>query len=426
MAIDVDWLGVATNAYRIYVPRADMPVVQVSPEVRELDADAFRKDLRDLEASEEGMLWPKTHTHVTEVSQSGLNYARFVSIDDPYVLEFEDGQYAVRVTGANVNFLDVKVENQVSLLVQNSAGLVNLDAVLRKFEDTIYFNEDAGNTGTSATDGTRDNPVSSVDAALTLVASQGKIGVTIIKGSFVLDRDVTDLLFTGSGNPRTSLVNLNGRTLDTCKFERLTVTGNANSSVITTIECLLTGLTNVCGSFERSYVADVVLDTGADGVIFEECRSIVPGVTSQCLVDCNGREGFVQLNAWMGSLRLENLTNALTAVNVEMQAGDVVLAANCTAAFEVVVRGVGLLDDQSSIGDAINDLGLQSPAATRAAVLPDLTSVSALVERVRDLIEADYDATTSLLTIRNRDTGAVMLTKTITGGAVVATTVEDA
>jgi len=48
-----------------------------------------------------------------------------VEILSPYRVEFEDGQYSVRAVGANHNILDVKITNQVSLVVVLSAGLVN-------------------------------------------------------------------------------------------------------------------------------------------------------------------------------------------------------------------------------------------------------------------------------------------------------------
>ena len=124
MAISVDWTGVETNAYRILVPKADMPIIQASPEIRQLDVDAFRKELKDLEAAAEGMMWPDTHEHGGERTLSGVTYARFVEILGPYVLEFEDDQYTVSTTGANHNLADVKVANQVGIIVQNSAGLV--------------------------------------------------------------------------------------------------------------------------------------------------------------------------------------------------------------------------------------------------------------------------------------------------------------
>lgn len=125
MAIDVDWTGIATVPYRIFIPRTDMPIVQVSPEIRSLDVAQFKQDLGTLQADEEGIMWTDTFTHVGEVVLSGVTYARFVEIIAPYSVEFEDGQYTVIASGANHNIADVKVANQVSLVTQNSAGLIN-------------------------------------------------------------------------------------------------------------------------------------------------------------------------------------------------------------------------------------------------------------------------------------------------------------
>ena len=121
MALSVDWAGTK----RIFVPRADMPVIQASPEVRLLDADAFRLELKNLEAElTEGIVWPDTHKHTTETTLSGIIYARFVEIINGYTVEFEAGNYGVSIVGANTNILDVKVANSVSILTNNSAGLV--------------------------------------------------------------------------------------------------------------------------------------------------------------------------------------------------------------------------------------------------------------------------------------------------------------
>ena len=121
MALDIEWTtGVIT------IPRADMPVVQVSPEIRELDVNQFHQDLRTVHATVEGAPYPQTHVHVQEYTLSGITYARAIRILIPYSVTFEDGQYGVNVVGGNTNLLDVKNANQVSLLGNNSAGVINI------------------------------------------------------------------------------------------------------------------------------------------------------------------------------------------------------------------------------------------------------------------------------------------------------------
>jgi len=121
MAITMDWANLI-----IQVPRADMPIIQASPEIRSLDIDAFRLELKAIEASEEGIPFLDTHKHTTEVVLSGVTYARFVEIINSYTITFEDGLYSVNLFGANSNLLEATNQNQVSLRANNSSGLVRV------------------------------------------------------------------------------------------------------------------------------------------------------------------------------------------------------------------------------------------------------------------------------------------------------------
>lgn len=101
-----------------------MPIIQVSPERRSLNLNAFRLELKEIEGSVEGMAHRDMHDHTTTKTLGGVTYARSVEIINGYTVEFEDGQYGVVATGANSNLFDVVVDNQVSFLGNNSAGLV--------------------------------------------------------------------------------------------------------------------------------------------------------------------------------------------------------------------------------------------------------------------------------------------------------------
>ncbi|MDX1486576.1 MAG: hypothetical protein R3268_00140 [Acidiferrobacterales bacterium] len=124
MAITVDW---ATRV--INIPQADL--TSIGGSLYELDVDTLRTTLKDLEDDEEGMNFPDTHQHQGESVLSGVTYARTVEIINGYTVTFEDGQYRVRTVGANHNISDVMNLNQVSLITNNSAGLVNTGALTR-------------------------------------------------------------------------------------------------------------------------------------------------------------------------------------------------------------------------------------------------------------------------------------------------------
>lgn len=120
MALSVNWI---TRV--ITVPQADL--TPLGGGVYELDIDAFRLELKDLEDGE-GMPFPDTHRHNTTVTLGGVTLARTFEIINGYTVTFEDGQYAVNLVNANSNISDVANVNQVSIRSQNSAGLIQVSS----------------------------------------------------------------------------------------------------------------------------------------------------------------------------------------------------------------------------------------------------------------------------------------------------------
>lgn len=127
MAVTIDW---ATKV--ILVPTDFMSlIIPAGPGVEalyELDVNALRLALKDIEDSE-GMPYPDTHSHNTQLTLSGTTYARSVEIINGYKVEFDDSiidHYTVRCVGANHNIGDVKVRNTTSLIIGNSAGLITV------------------------------------------------------------------------------------------------------------------------------------------------------------------------------------------------------------------------------------------------------------------------------------------------------------
>lgn len=110
----------------IFVPQSYLTLV--SGTLYTMDTNQFRLDLKAWEASPDGMPWLRTNQHNTEVTVAGVTYARTIEIINGYSVEFEDGQYTVRLEGSNNNIFDVEglvlVQNQVQVIPTNSAGLI--------------------------------------------------------------------------------------------------------------------------------------------------------------------------------------------------------------------------------------------------------------------------------------------------------------
>lgn len=119
MGLSITWATKVIN-----VLQGDLTFIGGS--VYELDTDQFRKDLNALQASADGIVFETTHEHTAPKTLAGTTFARFIEIINGYTIDFEDGKYQVNLVGSNNNILDVKTVNQVSLAVQNTAGLIQV------------------------------------------------------------------------------------------------------------------------------------------------------------------------------------------------------------------------------------------------------------------------------------------------------------
>lgn len=126
MAITTDW-----STLTFSVPQADLTLI--SGTLYELDTETvFRQGINAIMASEEGIVFEDSITHNTEVTVAGTTFARTIEVINGYSLTFTpDSQWTVRLAGSNNNLFDVENgilnQNQVQVISQNSAGLVNAD-----------------------------------------------------------------------------------------------------------------------------------------------------------------------------------------------------------------------------------------------------------------------------------------------------------
>lgn len=205
MAISIDW-----GTRIIYVPKSDLTLVQNNPsEIRSMDLNWFRIQLKNLEDSEVGIAYPDTHRHNSEVLLGGLTYARVIEIINDFTITFEDGQYAVNLTGANSNVGDKVNVNQVSVRSSNSAGMVvvsgagggidesTIHAALNSYVNKNLYKADISGLATSAQITTLsaevanlDSDISAVQADISAVDTKLNVIDTVVD---TIALDVTDI-----------------------------------------------------------------------------------------------------------------------------------------------------------------------------------------------------------------------------------------
>lgn len=365
MAIDVNWVTKV-----IFVPKADTTLIQASPEIREFDVLQFHLDLRTIQAAE-GQLYPTTHNHITGPVLSGTQYADVVEVLNPYTVEFEDGQYTVKVTGANNNIVDVKVANQVSVATENSAGLIaitgggggwdqlvsdyldpgtfGLSQAEQEYAHRIHIDVTGGAPGTTYPLGTHGNPVNNLADALTL-AAKFRCYEIMVMSPLTLYAGASGFKFVGLGE--SALVNVNGQALTDVEFERCTVTGDAAAcGPLRVIECWVSALANARGVFFNSILLDSLTASGSLRLL--DCAS---GVAGQAVpyVDMMGVAGATfEARRYSGGLDLRGMANVSNVASVELNGQMILGPTNVQGS--ISLRGIGTLSDTSGPNFTVSD-----------------------------------------------------------------------
>jgi hypothetical protein len=118
--ITIDW-----TTKIIHIPQNYLSFVSAGR--YSLDIEAFRNDLKNIEDTEEGMVFSNTHSRNAPVTLSGTTYSQTLEILTPYTVTFENTgiPYLVIASGANHNISDVtNYDGGMSLAIGNSAGLI--------------------------------------------------------------------------------------------------------------------------------------------------------------------------------------------------------------------------------------------------------------------------------------------------------------
>jgi hypothetical protein len=353
--------------YIISIPKADLTLVQSSPtEIRELNLNNFRLELKSWEDSEEGIVQPKTHTHNTEVNLSGLNYARIVEVLLPYSIEFEDGQYTINCVGANHNLSDVKVANQVSLIVNNAAGLIgNAQIEYGSFDGMVHLDPGSSNTGTIFPVGTPQSPVNNLADALLIASVRGFVKIRLyddltISGSV----DLTGFSIEG----RTSDVGLTIETAPTVAdltLESLTISDSTFDGDVTISFCSVKDCVYVDGYIYNCGLAGDLTLAGGDKSVIDDCYT--SDQDDPPVIDMGGSGNDLAMPNYSGLVTIKNLSGASNELGIGLDAGYVTLDSTITAG-SIIVSGVGILDDNSTGTAVVNTEGLLNKTTIATAV----------------------------------------------------------
>ena len=370
MAISIDW-----GTQVIFVPKSYTQFVSFGAfEIRQLDINEFRLDLKGLEASLEGMPHLKTHEHNTTIEVGGVTLARVVSIQNGYTVTFENGSYAVNLAGANSNIGDVVNLNQVQVRSANSAGLTFSEEINNQsyLGAKVFINTTGvGLSGTQFPRGTPTSPVDNYSDAK-IIADTRRFDSFDLTGNIDFPI-ITDLRNTNwfASSPITASIISPLPPLDILgsTFTKLSLAGYYNGAA-SFDECILGRATLPFFGFngqanDSGINGDIILDNGQlDNCILHNCFSTFAG-NSKPTLNCSGITNTdVNIRAYTGGFSVESLKSG-NNVSIDMLAGAIIIQPSCTGG-NITIRGVSELIDNSSSGCTVTTTGLLNTANVNA------------------------------------------------------------
>jgi len=327
VAITIDWPNKIIN-----VPRADMALNQLNPtEIRELPLNWFRMQLKDLEDDPIGMNYPDTHRHNTEVALGGLTYARVIEIINDYTITFEDGQYAVNLTGANSNVGDRVNVNQVSVRSANSAGMTSSpDIEYSSFNGMVYVDFTSPYAGTLFPIGTPRQPVNNTADAEAIAVYRG-FTTLHMTGNITLGAgvNISNYKIVGSNAMRCFITIEPEAAVNNCEITEATVTGTLDGGTLFR-SCVIDGINYVNGIIHQCALTDkpIVLGGNMPCVVLGS-YAMVYGGSSTINIDFNNSCVALMIRDCSGTFRLHNLTTPCYA-GIGLASGGVIIDASCT------------------------------------------------------------------------------------------------
>jgi hypothetical protein len=366
MAISIDY-----NTNIIFVPKTYTQFVSIDPqtglEIRQISLTTFAQDLADLQDDPEGAWAPTAFQYTAPISVGGVQLAPVVVILSPYIVEFEDGQYAVQLNGANTNVQDKVVVNQVSIRPNNSAGLTFSDSInSQSFTGAmVWVDSIDGEAGTQFPRGTPPNAVNNVTDAITIAIREG-LHKFHVGGSFVATGNVgIDRYYITAQTPADGVITASNLLVDDSGFERISI-GGSISGYGAFYQCFLgeaSPFTGVQGIFQSCIIkGNITLDASATmPIIFTDCSSGIAG-TSRPILNCNSTAAGINFRRYAGGLAVTNFNNASGSMTLDLMGADVSIDSNTCTAGELVVRGNGRLTDENgnliANGDSVINGGL--------------------------------------------------------------------
>ena len=342
--IEINW---ATKV--IFVPKFFLTLL--GGNLYELDTNAFRLALKNLEDDEAGMIYPVTHNHNSTVLLGGIEYARIIEMINGYTVTFEDGQYSVSLVGSNNNIADVVNINNVSVRSNNSAGLIQTKEIQQaSFNNRVTIDVTNGSSGTIYPVGTQQKPVNNLADAQFIAAARGFDSFYVL-GNLTLGAtdNVSNQHFYGQGATfnvkRTTITYTSGCITTNSHWHNCQIVG-VQGGESNYYECLIGALTNAHCHYDSCKMVGPLQFAASIGSTHTTDLINCYTSTNEYVVDANGSQLKQVYSNFVGRIKFINVTNAGASIALNISSGEVVIDSSCTAG-TIKVSGNAVLTNNS-------------------------------------------------------------------------------
>lgn len=264
-------------------------------------------------------------------------------------------------SGANEGLVRVRFTDGAFTL---TTATLAVDQILVEFAQgvegyqngAVWLDTNASNTNTvRGVDGTATNPVSTIAAVNTLLASTGLARVEVApQSSFTLAATQANQQFVG----RNWTLALGGQSASGSYIEGADVTGvGTGASEIHFSHCHFGAVTLPPCDCEDCLLEGTFTIGAAGNFFFESCKSGVAG-TSTPVLDFGGalNSSNVNFRAWSGGIEIQNMGAGTGSYDMSLEGwGQLVINANCSATSTVAIRGNFTVTDNASGAVTLND-----------------------------------------------------------------------
>jgi len=379
MAISIDYL---TSI--IFVPRADLVEIQNTPSfVYQLNLEWFYRQVTDLQDDQAGSPFVDAVANTAPVNVGGVLLARVIQVINGFCVEFEDGQYAVNLTGANTNLQDVAIVNQVSIRPNNSAGLQDLGVLLQAaYGGVVCVDVANGQAGVVVPLGTRGYPVNNFADALTIATNNSLRGIQVMSPATLSAGDFANgFIFYGDSPTVTTLTIEANADVHDCSFENMTIQGVMDGDN-TFRQCNIGNISYTNGELVECALYGTVTLGGAAQCNLLDCWSGIAGggALQYPVIDMGGSSNSLAVRNYSGGLGLSNYTGG-GAVSVDMGSGRVVVE-NTVTAGDLLIRGIADVEDNSTGTAVVTDATVNEQIDLMLTVVNAINGVVAFVRKL--------------------------------------------